>query len=63
MSFQFEWPEFSDDFLRDARQLVENALNKGNKPPIIADRIEVVEIEMGSQVRALRHSGVHSSHS
>ncbi|KAH7102937.1 mitochondrial distribution and morphology protein 34 [Auriculariales sp. MPI-PUGE-AT-0066] len=49
MSFQFEWPEFSDDFHRDARQLVENALNKGNKPPIIADRIEVVEIEMGSQ--------------
>lgn len=49
MSFQFEWPEFSDEFQQHARQLVENALNKGNKPPIIADRIEVVEIEMGSQ--------------
>lgn len=30
--------------------MLENALNKGNKPPIIADRIEVVELEMGTQV-------------
>ena len=29
--------------------MLENALNKGNKPPIIADRIEVVELEMGTQ--------------
>lgn len=29
--------------------MLESALNKGNKPPVIADRIEVVELEMGSQ--------------
>jgi len=33
--------------------MLENALNKGNKPPIIADRIEVVELEMGTQVSSL----------
>jgi hypothetical protein len=27
------------------------ALNKGPKPPVIADKIEVVELEMGTQVR------------
>lgn len=32
-------------------QMLDSALNKGNKPPVIADRIEVVELEMGSQVR------------
>lgn len=31
--------------------MLDSALNKGNKPPVIADRIEVVELEMGSQVR------------
>jgi hypothetical protein len=29
--------------------MLEAALNKGNKPPIIADRIEVIELEMGTQ--------------
>ena len=33
--------------------MLENALNKGNKPPIIADRIEVVELEMGTQASSL----------
>jgi hypothetical protein len=51
-SFQFEWPRFSESFHRDACQMLDAALNKGNKPPIIADRIEVVELEMGKQVRA-----------
>ncbi|QRV72678.1 mitochondrial distribution and morphology protein 34 [Ceratobasidium sp. AG-Ba] len=49
MSFQFEWPRFSESFHRDACQMLDAALNKGNKPPIIADRIEVVELEMGKQ--------------
>lgn len=49
-SFQFEWPRFSESFHRDACQMLDAALNKGNKPPIIADRIEVVELEMGKQV-------------
>ena len=50
MSFTFEWPRFSDQFHTDAIQMLDTALNKGNKPPIIADRIEVVELEMGTQV-------------
>ena len=51
MSFTFQWPRFSDQFHENAIQMLESALNKGNKPPVIADRIEVVELEMGSQVR------------
>ncbi|KAG6902456.1 hypothetical protein C0995_016317 [Termitomyces sp. Mi166 len=49
MSFTFNWPRFSDQFHYDAIQMLNTALNKGNKPPIIADRIEVVELEMGTQ--------------
>lgn len=50
MSFTFNWPRFSDQFHYDAIQMLNTALNKGNKPPIIADKIEVVELEMGTQV-------------
>ncbi|KAH8118633.1 hypothetical protein DFH11DRAFT_1502262 [Phellopilus nigrolimitatus] len=49
MSFTFQWPRFSDQFHADAIQLLDAALNKGNKPPVIADKIEVVELEMGTQ--------------
>ncbi|KAG1867357.1 hypothetical protein F4604DRAFT_1546596, partial [Suillus subluteus] len=31
--------------------MLNNALKKGKKPPVIADRIQVVELEMGIQVR------------
>ncbi|KLO19891.1 hypothetical protein SCHPADRAFT_864521 [Schizopora paradoxa] len=48
MSFSFKWPRFSDQFHETAIQLLNNALNKGNKPPVIADKIEVVELEMGT---------------
>ncbi|KPV72411.1 uncharacterized protein RHOBADRAFT_55878 [Rhodotorula graminis WP1] len=48
MSFNFEWPQFSDDFYADAREMLAQALNKGQKPPIIADRIEVKELNMGT---------------
>ncbi|KAF8914271.1 hypothetical protein CPB84DRAFT_1758864 [Gymnopilus junonius] len=49
MSFTFHWPRFSDQFHYDAIQMLNTALNKGSKPPIIADKIEVVELEMGTQ--------------
>jgi distribution and morphology protein 34 len=52
MSFSFQWPRFSDQFHADAIQMLNNALNKGNKPPVIADKIEVVELEMGTEVPA-----------
>lgn len=51
MSFTFKWPRFSDQFHANAIQMLDAALNKGNKPPVIADKIEVVELEMGTQVR------------
>jgi hypothetical protein len=51
MSFSFEWPRFSEQFHEDAIKMLNNALNKGPKPPVIADKIEVVELEMGSQAR------------
>ena len=59
MSFTFQWPRFSDQFHENAIQMLDSALNKGNKPPVIADRIQVVELEMGSQVR--RSSGSPSA--
>ncbi|KAG8820332.1 ERMES complex subunit [Serendipita sp. 399] len=49
MSFTFKWPRFSDQFHAEAREMLHAALNKGSKPPIIADKIEVVELEMGTQ--------------
>jgi hypothetical protein len=52
MSFSFQWPRFSDQFHADAIEMLNAALNKGPKPPVIADKIEVVELEMGSQVRS-----------
>ncbi|GAA6020928.1 hypothetical protein JCM11491_000070 [Sporobolomyces phaffii] len=48
MSFNFEWPQFSEAFYHDAREMLAQALNKGQKPPIIADRIEVKELNMGT---------------
>lgn len=52
MSFSFEWPRFSEQFHAEAIEMLNSALNKGSKPPVIADKIEVVELEMGTQVRS-----------
>jgi hypothetical protein len=49
MSFSFQWPQFSDQFHADTISMLEAALNKGNKPPVIAGKIEVVELHMGSE--------------
>ena len=56
MSFTFKWPRFSEQFHTNAIQMLESALNKGNKPPVIADKIEVVELEMGTQARTVSRS-------
>lgn len=52
MSFVFpSWDNaFSPSFYDDAKAMLETALNKGNKPPVIQGRIEVVDLNMGSQV-------------
>ncbi|WVN86839.1 mitochondrial distribution and morphology protein 34 [Cryptococcus depauperatus CBS 7841] len=51
MSFVFpSWSTaFSPEFHEDAKKMLEGALNKGNKPPVIQGRIEVVELHMGEQ--------------
>ncbi|KAI9509454.1 hypothetical protein F5148DRAFT_755210 [Russula earlei] len=49
MSFSFQWPRFSDQFHAHAIEMLNAALNKGPKPPVMADKIEVVELEMGTQ--------------
>ncbi|KAH9823903.1 hypothetical protein DFH28DRAFT_1017048 [Melampsora americana] len=48
MSFRFDWPSFSDSFYDQAKDLLCSALNKGDKPPIIADRIDVGHLDMGT---------------
>ncbi|KAH9013313.1 hypothetical protein EDB85DRAFT_2158310 [Lactarius pseudohatsudake] len=48
-SFSFQWPRFSAQFHTDAIEMLNAALNKGPKSPVIADKIEVVELEMGTQ--------------
>ncbi|EGG11380.1 uncharacterized protein MELLADRAFT_76648 [Melampsora larici-populina 98AG31] len=48
MSFRFDWPFFSDSFYDQAKDLLCSALNKGDKPPIIADRIDVAHLDMGT---------------
>ncbi|KAI7946523.1 hypothetical protein MJO29_011050 [Puccinia striiformis f. sp. tritici] len=48
MSFEFKWPQFSPLFYDHAKQLLSTALNKGNKPAIIADPIEVNQLDMGT---------------
>lgn len=48
MSFEFRWPKFSPSFYDDAKRLLSTALNKGDKPAIIADPIEVNRLDMGT---------------
>ncbi|KIR34641.1 mitochondrial distribution and morphology protein 34 [Cryptococcus deuterogattii MMRL2647] len=51
MSFVFpSWSTaFSPAFHEDAKAMLEGALNKGDKPPVIQGKIEVVELHMGEQ--------------
>lgn len=52
MAFKFSWNKdnFNDAFYADAKRLLTQALNKGNKPAIIVDHIEVTELDMGTTV-------------
>ena len=50
MSFNFKWPEFSPAFHSDAAEMLSSALNRGDKPRIIADDIRVEDINMGTIV-------------
>ncbi|KAF9358268.1 ERMES complex subunit [Mortierella sp. AD094] len=48
MAFRFQWPYFSDEFIQQAKTMLTNALNKGNKPAVIVDHITVKELDMGT---------------
>ncbi|KAI7816384.1 hypothetical protein BC939DRAFT_390346, partial [Gamsiella multidivaricata] len=48
MAFRFQWPYFSDEFIQEAKTMLTNALNKGNKPAVIVDHITVKELDMGT---------------
>lgn len=48
MAFRFQWPYFSEEFIQEAKTMLTNALNKGNKPAVIVDHITVKELDMGT---------------
>lgn len=50
MSFAFDWPTFTDDFVRTASDTLEAGLNRadGDRPALIAGPIEVRELFMGT---------------
>lgn len=52
MAFRFQWPYFSEEFIQEAKTMLTNALNKGNKPAVIVDHITVKELDMGTLVSA-----------
>lgn len=58
MSFNFQWPIFSEAFQNDAASMLTSALNRGPKPKVIADDINVEDINMGTIVSALLHVDV-----
>lgn len=49
MSFDFKWPRyFSSTFYDSAKGSLEQALNSGQKLSLVADRIRVVDLNLGS---------------
>ncbi|CAG8775068.1 4682_t:CDS:2, partial [Racocetra fulgida] len=49
MSFKFSWPEFTTEFVEQAKQLLTTALNKSSKPVNIVDPIVVKDLNMGTK--------------
>ena len=47
MSFKVNWPDFGPDFIFQAKQQLNSALNSGQKPDSIAGSIEVIDLKMG----------------
>lgn len=48
MAFNFNWSGFSEELYDQTKQILNNALNKGPRPDVVADRIEVHELNFGS---------------
>lgn len=53
MAFKFSWPDFDEEFYDKAIAQLEQALNKGNKPPHICSDILVSELFLGTKPPAL----------
>lgn len=51
MSFQFNWPKFDKEFIDDIKKSLTTVLNQGKQPLTIADRITVIDLSPGNQVR------------
>jgi len=49
MSFQFNWPEFDEEFIEETKLTLTKVLNKGSKPLTIADKIYVTDLHFGRQ--------------
>nr|CAG8437423.1 5831_t:CDS:2 [Entrophospora candida] len=49
MAFKFNWPDFTTEFIEQAKQLLTTALNKSNKPANIVDHIVVKDLNMGTK--------------
>jgi distribution and morphology protein 34 len=50
MSFKINWPDFSPEFIEQAKKQLSVALNTGKKPENIAGAITVTELHMGTKV-------------
>jgi distribution and morphology protein 34 len=62
MAFRFQWPEFDQEFYKEASSQLEAALNKGNKPKNIVDHITVKELNMGTTVNiALKYTTTNNN--
>jgi len=48
MAFNFHWSDFSEEFIEQAKETLELAMNKNPCPDIVADRIEVTELNLGN---------------
>ncbi|CAG8518662.1 6475_t:CDS:2 [Funneliformis caledonium] len=53
MAFKFNWPDFTTEFVDQAKQLLTTALNKSNKPANIVDHIVVKDLNMGTKAPEL----------
>lgn len=50
MSFSFQWPCFSQEFISTAKEQISIALNSGEKPHNIVGDIVVSELDLGTIV-------------
>jgi distribution and morphology protein 34 len=58
MAFKFNWPDFTTEFVEQAKQLLTTALNKSNKPANIVDHIVVKDLNMGTKVLFFKSNNI-----